>query len=213
MGELHYWLVFFGVSFALSIAPGPDLIFILSRTIGQGTKVGLAACAGVCSGATVHVCAAVVGISALLATSATAFSVVKYIGAAYLLYLGIQALRSPGQKFSLDEAKKKARLTTWQAYRQGMLIDVLNPKVAIFFMAFLPQFVRADHGSTSAQLALLGMLVILVDILTEVTLILLAARLSGFFRRHPRASAWLDRSFGTILVGLGVRLATAQRSL
>lgn len=213
MPDLNYWLVFLTAAVVLNISPGPDLIYILSRTIAQGTRVGLASAAGVCSGAIVHVLAAAFGLSAILATSALAFTIVKYVGAAYLVYLGIQALRSRGSALEVDTLKEKTVVTPWQAFRQGVLVDVLNPKAAIFFMAFLPQFVRADHGSTSAQLVVLGLLVILVAIIIESLFVLAAARSANFFHRSPRVSALLDRALGTVFVSLGIRLAlTEQRT-
>lgn len=210
MSDSAYWLVFFTAALALNISPGPDLIYILSRTIAQGTKVGLASAAGVCSGAFVHVLAAAFGLSAILTTSAFAFTVVKYAGAAYLIYLGFQALRSRGTSIDLSLGKEASSVSPWRAFRQGVLIDVLNPKVAVFFMAFLPQFVRPEHGSTSLQLVGLGTLVILVAIFVEALFVLAAGRTTIFFRNHPKASVWLDRTLGTILVSLGIRLALTE---
>ncbi|RKZ71217.1 MAG: LysE family translocator [Gammaproteobacteria bacterium] len=210
MTDSTYWLVFFSAALALNISPGPDLIYILSRTIAQGSKVGLASAAGVCTGAFVHVLAVAFGLSAILMTSAIAFTVVKYLGAAYLVYLGIQALCSRGTTFERPSAKV-AKVTTFQAYRQGVLVDVLNPKVAIFFMAFLPQFVRPDHGNQSLQLVVLGTLVIVVAIIVETVFVLAASRTTTFFRQHPKASVWLDRLLGSILVALGVRLAISDQ--
>jgi len=210
MTDLNYWLVFFTAAVALNVSPGPDLIYILSRTIAQGVKVGLASAAGVCSGAIVHVLAAAFGLSAILAASATAFTIVKYVGAAYLLYLGVQALKSKGGALELTAQKENVTVTPWQAFRQGVLVDVLNPKAAIFFMAFLPQFVRPDHGSSSVQLVVLGLLVIFVAILIESLFVLAAARSSHFFRSNPKASAWLDRALGAIFISLGIRLALAE---
>lgn len=212
MTELSYWLLFLSAALALSISPGPDLLYILSRTVAQGVKVGAASAIGVCTGALIHVMAAALGLSALLATSALAFSAVKYVGAAYLIYLGIQALRSSGGRLQLERSTVLSA-TPMQAFRQGVLVDALNPKVAIFFMAFLPQFVRPEHGNAALQLIGLGVLVILVGMVVELSFVFLAARATRFFREHRRASVWLDRLFGSILVGLGVRLALASPKL
>lgn len=206
MTELAYWLLFFGAALALSLSPGPDLIYIVSRTIAHGTKSGLASAAGLWTGAFIHVLAVAFGLSTLLLTSARAFALVKYAGAAYLAYLGIQALRSRGTGFDLP-VRKEPGTTPAHAYRQGIMVDLLNPKVAIFFMAFLPQFVRADHGNPSLQLAGLGTLVILVAIPVECFFVVAAARTTGFFRQHPKTSVALDRLLGSILVTLGLRLA------
>ncbi|MFG3450834.1 LysE family translocator [Stutzerimonas stutzeri] len=211
MSDPAFWLVFFSAALALNVSPGPDLLFVLSRTLSGGRRVGVASACGVCSGALVHVAAAALGISAILATSALAFAVVKYVGAAYLLYLGIQALRSAGAGMQLN-LKAAPRTSAWQAYRQGILVDILNPKAAIFFMAFLPQFVRADQGAVAVQLLVLGVLVVMVAIVVECALVLLAARASSALRENRRLSQWLDRVLGSVLIGLGIRLGLAERA-
>lgn len=204
-----YWLIFLAAAIAINISPGPDMVYIISRTIAQGRKVGFASSLGVCSGALVHVFAAGFGLSAILATSIFAFSVVKYVGAAYLVYLGIKALRSKGTTFDVP-TEKNGITTPWQAYRQGALVDVLNPKVAIFFMAFLPQFVRPELGHTSIQIIGLGILVILTAVVVEFTIVLIAAQMTNFFRRNQKFSVWLDRVLGSVLIGLAVRLALTK---
>jgi threonine/homoserine/homoserine lactone efflux protein len=211
MSDLTYWMVFFGTALALTLSPGPDLLYVISRTIAQGTRVGLASAAGLWTGAFIHVLAVAFGLSALLTASAEAFAVVKYVGAAYLAYLGIAALRSGGKGFDLRDTKVP-KVTPAQAFRQGVLVDLFNPKVAIFFMAFLPQFVRADHGSPSLQLVGLGALIIAVAIPVESSFVIAASRTTGFFRRNPRSSIWLDRAFGSILLSLGLRLALLERN-
>lgn len=210
MIDLTYWLVFLSAAVALNVSPGPDLIYILSRSVAHGRKVGLASAAGVCTGAFVHVLAVSVGLSAVLATSATAFTIVKYLGAAYLIYLGIKSLRSAGASFG-STAEARSSVSAWQAFRQGVLIDVLNPKVAIFFMAFLPQFVRQGHGSETSQLIFLGTLVICVAIVVEACFVLAASRATNFFRSNPTASIWLDRILGSVLIALGIRLALSEQ--
>ncbi len=208
MDSTSYWLLFFSAAFAINISPGPDLIYILSRTIAQGRKIGIASSLGVCSGALFHVFAAALGLSAILATSAIAFSIVKYIGAAYLIYLGWQALRSNG--ISFDTPKKGKKISVWTAYKQGVLIDIFNPKVAIFFMAFLPQFIRPNMGSTSAQMLFLGFLVILVAIVVEFFIVITASQTTQYFRNNRKSAIWLDRLLGSILIGLGLRLALIE---
>lgn len=151
------------------------------------------------------------GISAILATSALAFAVVKYVAAAYLSYLGIRALRSAGSGLPL-ESSRTASTTRWQAYRQGVLVDILNPKAAIFFMAFFPQFVRSDGGAVAMQLLILGVLVVLMAIIIECTLTLLAARARSVLRANRRMSQWLDRLLGVVLISLEIRLCLAERS-
>lgn len=211
MLDLSYWPVFFAAAEMLNISPGPDLIYIVSRTVAHGRRIGIASSLGVCTGAFVHVIGAGIGISAILMSSVLAFTVVKYAGAAYLIYLGIQALRSAGASFDVDVVNRKP-ITVWDAYKQGVLIDVLNPKVAIFFMAFLPQFIRSDAGPISAQLILLGSVVIAVAIIVELLIVHLAAKSTGFFRSSPTIGKWLDRALGSILVMLGFRLALSGRT-
>ncbi len=206
MESFSYWMLFFTAALAINVSPGPDLIYILSKTIAGGRKVGVASSLGVCTGALVHVFAAALGLSAILATSAIAFSVVKYIGAAYLVYLGIRAFLAQGATFDNIESKKQ-KTTPWQAFKQGTLVDILNPKVAIFFMAFLPQFVRPEIGHATAQIILLGGLVIAVAVVVEFVFVLAAARTTRFFRKNRRVSVWLDRLLGSVLIGLGLRLA------
>jgi threonine/homoserine/homoserine lactone efflux protein len=206
MDSLSYWLLFFSAAFAINISPGPDLIFVLSRTIAEGRKVGFASLLGVWTGALVHVSAAALGLSAILAASDVAFAVVKYAGAAYLVYLGLRALRAKTPAFGTPHPAAR-RTTPWMAYRQGVSVDILNPKAAIFFLAFLPQFVRPELGHVSAQIMLLGVLVIAVAVVVEFSAMLLAARLTQALRGNARISAWLQRLLGSILIALGVRLA------
>jgi len=212
MSDLNYWFLFLSTAFALNIAPGPDLLFIFSKTISGGKKVGIAASLGVCSGAMFHVVIAAIGLSAILVTSAIAFTVVKVIGVVYLLYLAYQAFKSSGLKFEIDEKNNKQTNSEslWSAFKQGVLIDVFNPKVAIFFMAFLPQFLREGHGSNSSQLLLLGFLVILVAILVEIVFVVFASKISRKFRENEQYSIWLDRVVGTIFVALGIKLAASS---
>ncbi|MEJ2631461.1 MAG: LysE family translocator [Acidihalobacter sp.] len=210
MDSASYWLMFFSAALAINISPGPDLIYVLSRTVAEGRKVGFASLLGIWTGALVHVSAAALGLSAILATSEIAFAAVKYVGAAYLIYLGIKALRA---KTPVLEAMPAARRTTpWMAYRQGVSVDILNPKAAIFFLAFLPQFVRPELGHVPAQIMLLGLLVIALAVVVESSAMLMAACLTKALRGNVRISAWLQRIFGSVLIGLGVRLALIGRA-
>lgn len=209
--SIESWSLFIISASLLSLSPGPDLIFILSKTLAHGRKTGLTAAAGVCSGAFVHVLAAALGLSAILATSATAFMLVKYVGAAYLIYLGIKALCAKESVLAFkDKTNKKTNAAS--VFRQGMLIDILNPKVAIFFMAFLPQFISPGSSYVIEQTIFLGFLVVLIGFAIEAVYVLAAAPLGNYLKTHPKFALWLDRAFGGLLVGLGARLATASRT-
>lgn len=200
-----HWTAFFTAAFLLNLSPGPDIAFILGQTLRGGRKAGFAAMSGIWTGAFVHVLFAAAGLSAILATSATAFSVVKWIGAAYLVWLGVSALRSGGGKYS-SEAERVSS-SPLSIMRQGVLVSLLNPKVAIFFLAFLPQFVVPDAGPTWAQLFLHGVLIIVVAAVVEPPLVLLGERLTTGLRNNPSVGLWMDRTLGALFIALGIRLA------
>lgn len=210
---LHYnlvhWSEFFGAALLLNLAPGPDLAFILGHTARGGTRHGLAAMLGVWVGVLCHISFAVVGLSALIAASAQAFAIVKWIGVAYLIWLGVQALRSRGG--FLAEAGPQSSVSRRQVFGQGILVNVLNPKVAIFFLAFLPQFLVVDAGPVWLQLLVHGVLVIAVAGLIEPPLVLFGGRVTAKLRDNARLSRWLDRALGTMLIGLGLKLAALRR--
>ena len=206
--SLLHWTTFLSAALLLNIAPGPDLAFILGRTVAGGRRAGFAAMFGIWSGAFVHVLAAALGLSAIIATSATAFSLVKWAGAAYLIWLGIQAIRAGGGRFVGDtERPDESPGAIW---RQGVLVAALNPKVAIFFLAFLPQFVVPGAGPVPAQLFLHGSLIIAVAALVEPPLVLAANRLTRALRSRPRFGLWLERVLGGLFIALGLRLAASR---
>ncbi|KAA1177899.1 LysE family translocator [Rhizobium tropici] len=207
--SLAHWIGFLTAATLLNLSPGPDIAFILGHTIRSGMRSGFAALFGIWSGACLHVLMAAAGLSAILAASALAFSTVKWVGAAYLIWLGIQALRSKGEGAWIKEAGKTLSLS--RIYRQGIMVSLLNPKVAIFFLAFLPQFVVENAGPVWAQLLLHGSLIIVVAAFIEPPLILLGGRLSEALRRNRSLGLWLDRGLGTLFVALGVRLAISAR--
>ena len=212
MFDYDFWLMFLGVAVVLNIAPGPDVLYILTKTISGGKKVGIAASLGVCTGALFHVVIAALGLSAILMTSAVAFTIVKYIGVLYLLYLAYQSFRSSGANFDATKLQDGNKETAWQAFKQGILIDILNPKVAIFFMAFLPQFLREGHGSTTWQLFYLGIIVILVAVVIEAVFVLLASKITGKIRNNKNYGIWLDRLVGTVFIGLSLKLASSTNT-
>jgi threonine/homoserine/homoserine lactone efflux protein len=207
--SLSHWIGFLAAAALLNLSPGPDLAFILGHTVRSGTRIGFAALFGVWSGACIHVGMAAAGLSAVVAASALAFSTIRWIGAAYLVWLGIKALRSKGGGAWITEAGETLPMS--RIYRQGILVSLLNPKVAIFFLAFLPQFVVEGAGPVWAQLLLHGCLIIVVAAFIEPPLILLGGNLTTALRRNRRVGLWLDRGLGALFVALGVRLAVSAR--
>ena len=209
--DITYWGLFLGAALMINLTPGPDMFYLMARSASGGRREGLAAGAGLWCGAMVHVLAAALGLSAIVMASATAFTAVKLAGALYLFYLGVQAIRSAGQQFQPPAASTWRASDAWGAFRQGVLVDLLNPKTALFFMAFLPQFVRPEAGPVAAQLLLLGTLTVAVAVPIELAIILGAARLSNGLRRRQRLTKWMDQLLGTVFIGLGLRLLTVTR--
>ncbi len=207
--SLLHWTTFLTAAVLLNLSPGPDIAFILGQTVKGGRKSGFAAMFGIWTGAFGHVLMAAAGLSVVLATSAVAFSVVKWAGAAYLVWLGIQALRSDGGKFVAEGVRTDTRALP--IYKQGVMVGLLNPKVAIFFLAFLPQFVVAGAGPVPAQLFLHGLLIIVVAGFIEPPLVMAGEKLTGKLRANPRIGLWMDRSLGAIFVALGIRLAMEKQ--
>ena len=205
LGIEHYGL-FVMTALALNISPGPDSLYILARTVQQGRLAGFWSVLGISAGCLVHTLAVATGLSALLATSATAFLLIKWLGAIYLVWLGIQALRSP--RLALDSTLPVASAA--QIFRQGLLTNVLNPKVALFFLALLPQFVSADSAHGVLPFLLLGLTFIITGGIWCSVLVLAAARLTARVRQSPRLGQWLNRGVGVLLIGLGVRLALSD---
>ena len=209
MAGIHdYWL-FVASAILLNIAPGQDTLYILGRSVAQGRRVGVAAALGVSAGTVVHTFAAALGLSAILATSATAFFVVKLLGAAYLVYLGVCALWKPAIVAPSD--RPIAAADAAKAFRQGLLTNVLNPKVALFFLAFLPQFVDADAPAKTTAFLALGLTFVTTGTAWVLVLAVASARLRRWLDRYPGAQAWIVRTMGGLFVFLGIRLALADK--
>ncbi|MEM7069551.1 MAG: LysE family translocator [Pseudomonadota bacterium] len=207
--SMLHWTTFLTATVLLTITPGPDIAFILGQTVRGGQRSGFAAMFGVWTGAFGHVVMAAAGLSAVIATSAVAFSVVKWVGVLYLLWLGISALRSDGGSFIATG--KDTRVGLPRIFKQGVFVALLNPKVAIFFLAFLPQFVVDGAGPVWAQLLLHGFLIIFVAAFIEPPLIMLGDKLTDRLRNSDNLGKWLDRTLGAFFVALGIRLAMEQR--
>jgi len=201
--------LFVVASLAVIVAPGPDNIYVLTRGVAQGRGVALASAWGMCSGLLFHTTLAAVGLSAILARSALAFSVIKYAGAAYLIYLGVRALLSKEEFASLQEEAPTARLGSF--FLRGMTMNLLNPKVAVFFLAFLPQFASPAMGGTALRLLALGLIFTLLSLVIFSAIALFSGILGDRLSRNPRFAGALRWLAGCVLVGLGVRLALSGR--
>ena len=207
---IAHWSTFFVAAILLNLTPGPDIAYVLAHTVKNGLRSGFAALFGVWSGLFLHVVLAAIGLSAILATSATAFLFIKCWCAIALIGLGIQALRSNGSSTGLNTGH--ARSSNRRIYFQGVLVATLNPKVAFFFLAFLPQFVVPGAGSASAQLFLHGLLILVVGAFIEPIIIVAGAKLSSQLGENSRVIAWMERSLGAVFIGLGIRIALSEQT-
>jgi threonine/homoserine/homoserine lactone efflux protein len=204
--EFYKLVLFVGASMALLIVPGPAVLFIVARGISQGRAAALVSMLGIACGSLVHVVAAVAGLSALFAASAMAFSVVKYVGAAYLIYLGIVTLV---KKRAAVADPRIAPKSLRRLFIDGVVVNVLNPKTAFFFVAFLPQFTHPDHFAEQALL--LGLVFVILGVFSDGAYALMSGLLGGWLRGQPRlmtGQRWLT---GGIFIGLGVLTAFAER--
>ena len=207
-----HWVTFVSATILLNLSPGPDMAFMLGQTIKGGRAKGFAAMLGMWLATACHAVLAAFGLSAILVASATAFTVMKWAGAIYLIWLGYQALLSKGAALMPDDKADKGVTTTKNTvFRQGFVVCLLNPKVALFFLAFLPQFVVPDAGPTAAQLLLHGILVVAISGIVEPPIIIIADRMSHRLRNSVSVGRWLDRCLGVLLVGLGVKLAISKQ--
>lgn len=203
-------LLFLGASVALTVAPGPDNIFVVTQGLARGRRAAIVTAWGMCSGVTVHTLAAAAGISALFYSSALAFQVVKYAGAAYLLFLAWKMLSEKGT-LAIGDSGAAAGPTLAALYRRGFIMNVLNPKVALFFLAFLPQFTVREAGNVPLQMALLGF-VFMAQALVIFTLIgFFSGSVGGWIQRRPAAGRYFTWLAGGIFALLGLRLALAER--
>jgi threonine/homoserine/homoserine lactone efflux protein len=192
----------------IALIPGPGILYVLARSLGGGRDEGFRSAIGTGIGGLAHVTAAAAGLSALIATSATAFSVVKYVGAAYLIWLGGRALLARDREPPLA-AVDQAPARSSNALSQGVLTELLNPKTALFFLTFLPQFCQPDRGPLAVQVVVLGAVSVVLNTAVDFVVAVAAGRLSERLRRRP--STWRRQQIatGSILVGLGVYAAAA----
>jgi threonine/homoserine/homoserine lactone efflux protein len=221
LGLQNLWL-FVLAGWLLNLTPGPDVFYQITHALKGGARAGLAAMLGILAGCLVHVAAATLGVSALIAASSVAFTALKWLGAAYLVYVGIQMLRSKADTSATNSIATHAMNTPangQKAYKnifiQGFWTNALNPKVAIFFLAFLPQFISPNSAHTTQAFAFLGLLFILNSVPINLGYVLLASWVSQRLRQNAQGFArgmlWLERTAGALFVGFGVKLALSER--
>ena len=204
MPEAHTFIIFAAASAVFLAVPGPSVIYIVSRSLAEGRSAGIVSALGIQTGGLVHVLAAAIGVSAVLASSAVAFSVVKYAGAAYLIYLGIRKLIEGDE----GPAEAGARGSRRRLYTQGVIVNTLNPKTALFFLAFLPQFVDPDRA-VAPQVLALGVLFLMLAMLSDSTYAIVAGSVRGWLGERRTA---LARISGCSYVGLGLLAALSPGS-
>lgn len=206
--DLVLVLSFLGAAVVLTIMPGPDNLFTLAQSIAGGKRAGIWTTLGLCTGLLVHIAGAVIGLSALIYQSAFAFSVVKYAGAAYLLYLAYQSFKAKGTALNLERGKA---LDYRSLYKKGLIMNLLNPKVSLFFLALLPQFISTGNGNIQLQMLTLG-LVFLIQAFAIFSLIsLFAGKVGVVIRRNPSLSRKMNLIQGGLFTLIGLRLAFGEK--
>ena len=204
MPDLSTLALFAAAALALLLIPGPAVLFIVTRSLQQGRRAGLVSALGVGTGGLLHVLAATAGLSALLLSSALLFGVIKFLGAGYLIYLGLRTLMSRAEGAPLAAFKPQPLR---QVYWQGVLVNALNPKTALFFLAFLPQFIRPHHGAVAAQTLILGVVFLGLAVISDSTYALLAGSLSQHLRGGPTFARRQNYVTGGIYIALGAGAA------
>jgi threonine/homoserine/homoserine lactone efflux protein len=208
MPDAAHLIAFALAATTIALIPGPAVLYVLARSLRGGRPEGLRSTAGTGSGGLLHVVAAAAGLSAIIATSATAFTVVKYLGAAYLIWLGSRALLSRDHGAPLTEAREPAPATS-NALRQGVLTEVLNPKTALFFLTFLPQFCQPENGPVAVQVLVLGTVSVALNTLVDVAVAFAAGAISRRLIARPAMWRRQQVATGSILIGLGAYAALA----
>ena len=209
MFGIHDFGLFLAAAILLNLTPGPDTIYILGRSIAQGREAGIASALGISLGSIFHTWAAALGLSAILATSAVAFGAIKLLGGAYLIFLGLKMFFEGSGQLSLPSNFR--RRTTSAAFQQGVLTNVLNPKVALFFLAFLPQFIDPTAGTKVLAFLFLGLTFVTTGTIWCLILAWFASAFSNRLRTNETVAQWLNRTAGALFVFLGTRLATAKQ--
>jgi threonine/homoserine/homoserine lactone efflux protein len=205
MISLNDFLLFAFASLILNITPGNDMLYVATRSTSQGVKAGIISSFGIAGGCIVHLLAAVAGLSAIIASSAIAFDIIKYTGAVYLVYLGIKSFTAKINHFRIKEKTEEQPLP--KLFWQGVLTNVLNPKVALFFLAFLPQFIHPQKGDAALQILLLGLWFNFSGTIVNCTVALLFGKLGNWLADKQSFIKWQNKITGILLIGLGIKVA------
>ena len=203
------FLLFAFASLILNVTPGNDMLYVATRSTSQGVKAGIVSALGIAGGCIVHLVAAVIGLSAIIANSAIAFDIIKYAGAAYLIWLGIRSFLSRQNKFSVQNTLEKTTLS--KLFWQGVFTNVLNPKVALFFLAFLPQFIHPENGNTGLQILFLGLWFNFSGTIVNIVVAMLFGKLGNWLADKQAFIKWQNKITGLLLVGLGIKVALSSR--
>lgn len=202
-------LSFLGAAVVLTVMPGPDNLFVLAQSIAKGKQAGISTTLGLCTGLFVHMTAAAVGISAVIYQSAVAFSIVKYAGAAYLLYLAYRSFREKAASLRLPDGNGMADRKS--LYKKGIVMNVLNPKVSLFFLAFLPQFVHGENGRATVEIFVYGILFLVQALIIFVCISLFAGKIGGFLRQYPALASRMNIVQGVLFTLIGFNIALSQK--
>lgn len=204
--DVFVLLSFLGTAILLTVMPGPDILFVTAQSISQNAQAGITTALGLCTGLLVHITAAVVGISAIVYSSSAIFTIVKFAGAAYLIYLAIGAFRAGGSNLQLGE---KPTIAYGKLYKKGIIMNILNPKVSLFFLALLPQFVRGTEH-VPLQMLTLGFIFLIQAFVIFTTVSLLAGRIGQVLSKNSTLSRHLNKIEGTIFALIGVSIAISE---
>lgn len=207
---MPHLFLFIAAAFVLAVTPGPGMFYVVGRTWAAGKADGLASSLGTMLGGLVHVTACVIGVSALVMASATAFSVLKIAGGIYLIYLGVQTFRTASR--ATLEMPPPTRRGMWRAFRQGVVVEATNPKTAAFFLAFIPQFIVAANGHVAMQFLLLGVISVLLNTGADLIAVMGAAKLHQKLLRRPSLFRRLRQGSGVLMASLGLGLLATRRS-
>jgi threonine/homoserine/homoserine lactone efflux protein len=201
-------LLFITASSLLALAPGPDNLFVLTQSMSKGARPGIMVTLGLCTGLVFHTSAVALGVAAIFQTSIVAFNILKYIGAAYLLYLAYLSFKSSSKS---NIKADKHNLSDLKLYKRGIIMNVTNPKVSIFFLAFLPQFTNPQNGNVTIQIFMLGAIFMLCALVIFSSIAILAGKLGNWFNRSKNAENILNKVAGTVFAGLAIKLALSER--